>query len=485
MRASRLFFQAAAPALVGTLIFSACSRGPLPVTPLKSSDLPATSFDIRADRDTTLRTPAGATLRISAGTLQPQSGITGRIVVREAYTMGQMLRGGLVTMSGSDILSSGGMISIEPGEGTKRELAKAIRVSIPTNERRGGMQLWSGKQDTSSGRVDWQDPISLNSDSVAFRSGRILFNQNCSSCHNPKRDATGPAMGDMLQTYDFEWLAAFTRNPTRMIADGDILANASFCKYGTVMTAFPNLSDSELHAIFTYAEMAAGPSTTPRKNLRASVDSCKAYLRKNGISLDSRPSSSGPSTDESPVPAATKAADLVVVAGSGASYYEISVRSFGWYNVDALLKDMDGFENSNVLAKFSGARKDGISVYLLMPEDNILLEGGPATGGAGSYAFYRNDGTVPLRIGSRGIAVGVKDSAGHWFFAMKEFKAVPSQEIALELQPIEKDSLNGILDRMIGSRDRTQPAQPSLDALNDPKLPADALRPKNIACGCK
>lgn len=481
MRASKLFFQAAAPAIVGTLLFSACSRGPLPVTPLKSTDLPVSSFDIRADRDTILRTPAGATLRISAGTLQPQSGITGRIVVREAYTLGRMLRGGLVTMSGSDILSSGGMISIEPGEGTNRKLAKAIRISIPTAERRAGMQLWSGKPDSSSGKIDWQDPQPLNNDSAAFRSGKVLFNRNCASCHSPVKDGTGPALGHVLQTRDWEWLKSFTRNPTAMIASGDVLANSMLCNWGTVMPAFPNLSDPDLHAIYTYTEMSAG-STSTGKDLRASIDSCKAYLLRKGVSLDSRPSSSGPSPDPATSPAPVS---LVIPESTTESSYEISIHSFGWYNVDMLIKDMDGFDNSNVLAKFTGTRTDGISVYLLMPQDNILLEGGPATGGAGSYAFYRNDGTVPLRIGAPGIAVGVKDSAGQWFFAMKEFRAASSQELAMELQPIGRDSLNAILDGMVGYRNSTKARPLSIEEMQDPKYPADALRPKNIACGCK
>jgi mono/diheme cytochrome c family protein len=486
MQVSKRFFKPAGIAACFAILIQSCSRGPLPVSPLKSANLPAASFEIRTDRDTILKTPAGATIRIAAGTLQPESGITGRIVIREAYDLGQMLRGGLVTMSGSDILSSGGMISIEPGAGTKRELARAIRISIPAPSRRGGMQLWSGKADSSSGKVDWQDPQPLNNDSAAFKTGGALFRANCATCHNPNRDATGPAMGEMVRTYDWAFLRAFTRNPAGMIASGDILANAVFCQWKpTVMTAFPTLSDSELNAIFTFADMSAQPTPELKTDIQASADSCKAYLARRGLSLESKPSTSGPVMAETslPEPVSDTGAGFATPEGSEESSYEISVRNFGWYNVDALLKDLPGFDNSNVTATFSGARQDGISVYLLMPEDNILLEGGPATGGAGSYAFFRNDGTVPLRRGSKCIAAGIKDSAGQWFFAMKEFTAAASQDIGLELQSLSKDSLDAVLDRLV-KNNKTAASRPPHE-LADPKYPADALRPKNIACDCE
>ncbi len=291
MAAGRFFPRLASLALAGAVLLQACNRGPLPVTPLKASDLPADTFEIRADRDTTLRTQGGASIQIPAGSVQPGTGTTGQIVVREAYTPGRMLRGGLVTLSGSDILSSGGMIDIEPGADTKPALAKAIILSMPPAALRPGMQLW---QDSGSrhNRFEWNSPVS--------------------------RPGQGTA----------------------------------------------------------------------------------------------------------PVPA------------------------FGWTGAGALIRDLPGFENSRVLAKFTGGAPGGISVYLILPEDGIILEGGPAVSGGGSYAFYRNNGTVPLRPGRPAIIAGVQQAGKTWLYAETLFTARPDQELQLEMKQVTQEELYRRLDSL-------------------------------------
>jgi hypothetical protein len=251
---------------------------------LRHADLPATTFLIQPGRDTSVTTPAGTVLQIPAGALLPESGAIARLSVREAYTVGQLLRGGLTTVSGSDILSPAGAVGIEPGPGTKRKLAAPIRILFGGAAPTSVQQLWA---DTSkpARRVDWQES----------------------------------------------------------------------------------------------QQLAPGTAAT--------------------------------------------------------------VKSFGWYSPAVLIRDMEGFENSNLIAHFNGALQDGISVYLILPEEKILLEGGPSTSGAGAYAFYRNDGTVPLRPGKQGIVAGVKESGGQWQFAMQRFTAKASQTLQLELKPLSKAAL--------------------------------------------
>ncbi len=279
MTANKNTRRTAGCAIVMALALTACNRGKYPETPFRHADLPATTFNIESGRDTSLLTPGGARIGIPAGSLESDSGGVAQLIVREAYTVGQMLRGSLTTVSGSDILSAGGVIAVQPGAHTKERPLHPLQISFSPAMTGPGMQLWT---DTSRAprRIDWQAPQPLQ---------------------------------------------------------------------------------------------AAAPFVMTR---------------------------------------------------------------FGWYSTAVLIKDLEGFENYNVLAQFGGAIRDGISVYLILPEEKILLEGGPATSGAGTYAFYRNDGTVPLRPGKPGIVVGVKQVEGQWHFASTRFTAAPSQTLQLELKPV-------------------------------------------------
>ncbi|MBI2730345.1 MAG: c-type cytochrome [Sphingobacteriales bacterium] len=84
--------------------------------------------------------------------------------------------------------------------------------------------------------------------------GKTVFQTNCSSCHNPYKKSTGPAL---LGAYD-RWggneanMKAWIKNPTAF-AEKDDYAKKLLAEYSpTVMTAFSNLSDAEIAAVIKY-----------------------------------------------------------------------------------------------------------------------------------------------------------------------------------------------------------------------------------------
>jgi len=92
--------------------------------------------------------------------------------------------------------------------------------------------------------------------------GKVLFQQNCRTCHIPHRDMAGPALTGALARWDNDSarIRAFIRNPAQMISQGDPRAVAVFEAYKpTVMTAFPHLSDEDLDLIIGYFENANEP----------------------------------------------------------------------------------------------------------------------------------------------------------------------------------------------------------------------------------
>jgi mono/diheme cytochrome c family protein len=94
--------------------------------------------------------------------------------------------------------------------------------------------------------------------------GKALFQANCATCHNPLKDATGPALQGVNANWPSpDWVHDWVHNPSEMIAKGDKHANEVFAKYKpTVMTAFPQLKTEEIDAIIKYVNEYKAPGSS-------------------------------------------------------------------------------------------------------------------------------------------------------------------------------------------------------------------------------
>lgn len=105
--------------------------------------------------------------------------------------------------------------------------------------------------------------VSLLSNFSAFAQpdGKALFSSNCASCHNPIKDATGPALqGVSAHAHGMEWIYKWVKNPSAVIASEDPHAKELVDKYKVAMTAFPALSKEEVDAIFKYVDEYKAPA---------------------------------------------------------------------------------------------------------------------------------------------------------------------------------------------------------------------------------
>lgn len=85
--------------------------------------------------------------------------------------------------------------------------------------------------------------------------GKQLFQMHCATCHNPIKDATGPALQGSLNRWknDTIRLYAFIRNANKMIKKRDPYAMQLYKQWNkTEMTAFPHLTNEEITAILSY-----------------------------------------------------------------------------------------------------------------------------------------------------------------------------------------------------------------------------------------
>src|SRR5579871_3653595 len=100
-----------------------------------------------------------------------------------------------------------------------------------------------------------------NNHAIAAPDGKALFMSNCASCHNPLKDATGPALQNVDQhAHGKEWIYKWVHNPPAMIASGDPHAKELQTKFGAMMTAFPQPSTEDIDAILKYVDEYKAPA---------------------------------------------------------------------------------------------------------------------------------------------------------------------------------------------------------------------------------
>ncbi len=101
---------------------------------------------------------------------------------------------------------------------------------------------------------DHDDPLPSDSLSLTALKGKGLFESNCIACHAIHNVRVGPALKDITERRDLQWIKSFVRDPERKIkVEKDPYAVALYNQYNeTQMTAFPSLSDTEIEAIVAY-----------------------------------------------------------------------------------------------------------------------------------------------------------------------------------------------------------------------------------------
>jgi mono/diheme cytochrome c family protein len=84
--------------------------------------------------------------------------------------------------------------------------------------------------------------------------GKMLFQDNCASCHSIIKDLTGPALGGVEDRIkDKKLLYAWIRNSQAVLKTGNPYFKDLVKRYDNViMTSFSNLSDEEIAAILHY-----------------------------------------------------------------------------------------------------------------------------------------------------------------------------------------------------------------------------------------
>jgi cytochrome c2 len=85
--------------------------------------------------------------------------------------------------------------------------------------------------------------------------GEALFKTNCASCHKLYKKAVGPALFQVTERHDKEWLYKWIKNSSAFIATGDAAAVAIYNEYNqSNMNSFEQLSNVDIDNILAYTD---------------------------------------------------------------------------------------------------------------------------------------------------------------------------------------------------------------------------------------
>lgn len=440
--------------VVTVLLFAACDIGrqqPMPNTLLNTDKLPTSEIAIDISQENTLRTTKGAIIHIPAGAIESDSDKV-TIMIQEAYTMQEMIQGGLTTKTNGIPLSSGGMIYIDTKEGSR--VRRPIKVYLPTTSQQKGMQLYKGFKDIS-GEINWNDPMPINDTPYqTIVDGERLFKEQCASCHHPTEPLTGPALAIVAVNRDRQWLDHFIDNSAAMIANGDPYANYLKRKWLLIMPGYPNLTQAERDAILEYLKgeaYAAGINTLTDEYY--CFEQCDTYLRQK---YSGKPQSTQQTTNDNtaidtdtisttaPTNNVTLLSQATVgyPAPSDAGYYQFTIEAMGWYNIDIVTKDLPGFEESELTVRITGNYQYQRHVYLMIPDRKIFITGGLMRNSKDQYAFFTDDGKIRLPQGAQAYIMAMAEQDGKVLYGQTSATLTTKQHLEVAMTEISKDDFN-------------------------------------------
>jgi cytochrome c551/c552 len=95
--------------------------------------------------------------------------------------------------------------------------------------------------------------------------GKAVFMSKCASCHNVLKKATGPALAGLEERHkwaDHKELLAWINNPAAYMAK-DPYTQGLKAEYGSMMTAFPDITLQDVDNMVAYVNEAAKPAPAP------------------------------------------------------------------------------------------------------------------------------------------------------------------------------------------------------------------------------
>jgi hypothetical protein len=507
-----------------------------------TDNLPLQEYTIDINKDTTLVTKNGALLKIPKGSLTTDQGNTVTLEIKEAYSIQQMIKAGLVTQSNGAPLSSGGMIYIDVKGGQNTKITQPIKVAIPTDYLSDSMQLFKGEKD-ENGNTNWKDPATLpeNKQLNSIQQGKVLFQNKCAGCHAIGKDGRAPDLahfpkripyGEGTSAYWYHHFS-YLYTPYSVDSNGkkdsfiserwtDLYACNLINRYGGNVVGIQTEDWPALSAVYNYIQNESDRNQLPLPShsyLYNCTDSCVTYrqvrdalqdkkemalekkqeLSNNTIAMVEQKNESSNQRDteavSSPRPVQTDYDEKVFRNSYDAAYYQFTIESFGWFNIDCLLKNFNDLKESELWVRVSGQYHEKINIYLIIPSQKIFVGGGPTERNDDEFAFDSKNGKIRLPQNMKAFILALTETEGSIAFALKEFTTSPRQELDIALNESGKEtfdkainslSLENLTVKVADTKmaDELRNINSDLKNIDQALKNSEKLKPKQCDCDC-
>ena len=541
--------------LIGIIIISiiACKTAKVKTILQKPGDVTPDVYSINIEKDTTLITKNGAILKIPKGSIASGGSSTVTLEIREAYSLEQMMKSGLTTKANGELLSSGGMIYINAKGGQNVTIKQAIKVALPANYLNPDMKLFKGETDIE-GSINWTNPVALaeNKQVKEIETGKQLFLSNCASCHSIDIDGTGPVLAHFMKRFQGDkllvrghtlhlpqyWMEGYQlkdtvsyqpdNNSNHKQISNELWKNQElyFCNlkkmYGAVGTAFPNLNEEALNSIYRYIQNVSDEKKLPLPSiayLDGCIDSCMSYLqqtkelqqqkaqlltnkknliKENGNLVEEKKDErviNNQSANEGGLGNNPPESDKIAPVVYESVYYQFSIETFGWYNIDVLMKGQNGVTESELFVRLTGEYSQKVQVYLIIPSAKVYVQGGPAERNKEEFVFLYKNGKIDLPQGATAYIMAVSETKSSIAWSLKTFTTTSKQEYELSLTESTKEAFNAAISAIssdqlkIAVKDSKNASiihktESNLEVINQALQESEKLKPKNCDCDC-
>lgn len=156
----------------------------------------------------------------------------------------------------------------------------------------------------------------MTADSATISAGAALFKQNCSGCHNFKRDAIGPYLGGITDRESADWIRQFIKNPGQVISSGDKHAKELAEGYKLTMPSFAYLKDDTVNAIIAFMHTRPAPHKIADSG-KVIVNPIPDSIKVSGLVADLKLVTQMPATSDNGQPPLARITKLDVQPNTG------------------------------------------------------------------------------------------------------------------------------------------------------------------------
>lgn len=463
--------------IVPVLFLLACGSNAPQKPFLNKKNISSQFFTLDPQKDTVLIGLRGGLFLFEKGSFEGTGSV--QIEIKEVYNPIEMLYAGLTTESGGRLLESGGMIYINATKGGRDvALLKPAKISIPASYVNPNMQLFRGDVKTND-TIDWVDPQPLDTTHLPSPadSGKIIFQQQCASCHHIFTDGTGPALaGVTSRVNDINVLRAFIRNPPKLTLENNYF-NCLRYRYGSLMTMH-DLTDAQIDQVLAYIheeELArpdlmkkeiGSPATIPAtktdsvaiKDTTSNYPGCMPapcgydtlYIDTTDYDFNAtilNMAEEAPATDSLGQQYANPAelekmlrtrgfSDVVLTSGR----YNFTIKTMGWFNVDAYYEGLPGTTIVDLFVKTDYEKNKDLAIHVFFPSKKLLTVGAYHPEDS-LFHFEKYKGQIPLFLNDEAVAFGIDSHGEKIFYGISTFTVTNNQTIMLQIKETTKEAL--------------------------------------------